>query len=290
MQIIKSRVELQDWSDAQRATGLRVALVPTMGALHRGHLSLVKEARLRADRVVVSIFVNPLQFGERGDFEHYPRRLDDDLRACDEVGAHMVYVPTAAAMYVDDFSTTVRVIGLSDLMEGAARPGHFDGVTTVVTKLFAATRPDVAIFGEKDYQQLTIVRRLARDLDLGVRIVGHPTIREDDGLAMSSRNRRLSSHQRRAAASVPTAISAAVERALSDGSQVDDVVATARALIDQEPLAQLDYIAVFDSTTLCPLDRFDADHRRPGTARIAIAVRFGDIRLIDNADLFMRWG
>jgi pantoate--beta-alanine ligase len=258
-----------------------------MGALHGGHHELIATAAAHADRVIVSIFVNPLQFGEHGDFEHYPRPLDDDLRACDDAGAAVVYVPSAAAMYAPDFSTSVRVSGLSELMEGASRPGHFEGVATVVAKLFAATRPDIAVFGEKDYQQLAIVRRLSRDLDLGVQIVGHPTVRHDDGLAMSSRNRRLTPTQRRAATCVPTAIRAAVEHARSAGSLVADVVGAARAVIDAEPLAELDYISVFDSDSLCPLDHLDDDQRRPGASRVAIAARFGDVRLIDNADLFV---
>ena len=261
-----------------------------MGALHPGHVELISTAAELADLVIVSIFVNPLQFGEQGDFDHYPRPLEDDLRACDEAGVEAVYVPTATAMYAGDFSTTVRVAGLSDTMEGASRPGHFDGVSTVVTKLFAATRPDVAVFGEKDYQQLAIVRRLTRDLDLGVEIVGHPIVREEDGLAMSSRNRRLTDPQRRAAVCMPTAISSAVERATTPGSTVSDVLDVARGVIDEQPLAALDYVEVFDSTSLRPLERFDEVQRHPGAARIAIAARFGDIRLIDNADLFASWG
>lgn len=274
------------WSDATRAAGRTIALVPTMGALHRGHLELIRAARRLADAVVVSIFVNPLQFGERGDFDHYPRPLDDDLRACDAEGVDAVFVPTAASMYPDGFATTVRVAGLTTAMEGAARPGHFDGVTTVVTKLLAATRPDVAVFGEKDYQQLAVVRRLAADLDLGVDIVEQPTVRELDGLALSSRNRRLDDAQRSAARCMPRALAAARDAATSDRSTVADVVAAATRAIDDEPLAVLDYVAVFDAGDLSPIDRFEVDHRRPGRVRIAIAARFGDVRLIDNADLF----
>jgi pantoate--beta-alanine ligase len=277
---------MRAWADATRADGRTIALVPTMGALHDGHLELVSRAARLADEVVVSIFVNPLQFGEHGDFEHYPRPLDDDLRACETAGVDVVYVPAAAAMYSPDFSTTVQVAGLSQPMEGESRPGHFDGVATVVTKLFAATRPDHAVFGEKDYQQLTIVRRLATDLDLGVEVVGHPTVREHDGLALSSRNRRLDDEQRRAAVCVPKAISAGVVAARSDRSSASDVIAAARRVIEAEPLASLDYVAVFDSTTLAPVDQLNPDHRHEGRVRIALAARFGDVRLIDNADLF----
>jgi pantoate--beta-alanine ligase len=235
--------------------------------------------------VVVSIFVNPLQFGENADFEHYPRPIDDDLQACDDAGVDAVYAPTATVMYPDGFASTVHVGGLSERMEGVSRPGHFDGVTTVVTKLFAAVRPDVAVFGEKDYQQLAVVRRMASDLDLGVEIVAQPTVREPDGLALSSRNRRLSEAQRRAAVCIPNAIRAGIERAGS-ASDAREVVRAAETIIDDEPLADLDYVAVFDATSLCPVADFDDGHRRPGRVRIAVAARFGEIRLIDNAELF----
>lgn len=274
------------WADATRAAGRTIALAPTMGALHRGHLELIDAARRHADRVVVSIFVNPLQFGEHGDFDQYPRPLDDDLLACEAAGVDAVYVPTAAAMYPAGFATTVHVVGLSDTMEGGSRPGHFDGVATVVTKLLASTRPHVAVFGEKDYQQLAIVRRMATDLDLGVEIIAHPTVREPDGLALSSRNRRLDDPQRSAATCVSRAISAGVRLATADDSSVAGVVAAATKIIDDEPLAVLDYVAVFDGHTLGSIDRFETHHRQPGRVRIAVAARFGDVRLIDNADLF----
>jgi pantoate--beta-alanine ligase len=276
------------WSDATRSAGRTIALVPTMGALHRGHLELVRAARQLADAVVVSIFVNPLQFGERADFDHYPRPLDDDLVACDAEGVDVAYVPTAASMYPDGFATTVRVSGMTEAMEGASRPGHFDGVATVVTKLLTATRPHVAVFGEKDYQQLAVVRRLAADLDLGVEIVEHPTVRERDGLALSSRNRRLDDEQRRAAICVPRALAAGRDAATSDRSSVAHVIDAAARTVDDEPLADLDYVAVFDAADLRPIDRFEIDHRRPGRVRIAVAARLGDVRLIDNTDLFAR--
>jgi len=287
---IDSPAEVRAWSDATRSSGERIAIVPTMGALHRGHLELIASAAGRADRVIVSVFVNPLQFGEGADFEHYPRPIADDLRACDDAGVDVVYVPTVATMYPDGFATTVTVAGLSDVMEGASRPGHFDGVNTVVTKLFAATRPDVAVFGEKDFQQLAVVRRLVRDLDLGVEIIGHPIVREHDGLAMSSRNRRLNPQERAAATCMPAALSAALEHAATDGSTVDGVIGAARAAVTSQPLAALDYVEVFDSSTLSPIRRFDDHQRRPGAVRIAVAARFGTIRLIDNADAFDTFG
>jgi pantoate--beta-alanine ligase len=284
--LIDNPADMRAWSVATRVAGETSALVPTMGALHRGHLDLVDAANRCADKVIVSIFVNPLQFGEQGDFDQYPRPLDDDLRACRAAGVDVVYVPTAAAMYPTGFATTVSVRGLTELMEGASRPGHFDGVTTVVAKLFGACRPDFAVFGEKDYQQLAVIRQLTADLDLGVVIVAHPTVRERDGLALSSRNRRLNGHQRRAATCIPAALSAGLAAAASDGAQVGDVIDAAARFIDDEPLATLDYVNVFDRATLCPISRFDQQHRQPGRVRLAIAARFGDIRLIDNADLF----
>ena len=281
---IDNPAEMRAWSGASRATGDTIALVATMGALHRGHLELIDAAGRRSDHVVVSIFVNPLQFGEHSDFDLYPRPLDDDLAACRTAGVDVVYVPTAAAMYPEGFSTRVHVDGLTDSMEGTSRPGHFDGVATVVTKLFAATAPDVAVFGEKDYQQLAIVRRMTSDLDLGVEIMAYPTVREHDGLALSSRNRRLGDEQRSAATCKPRALEAAVAVARSAGSRVGDVIDAATHVLDEEPLATLDYVSVFDAATLEPID--ELGHREPGRIRIALAARFGDVRLIDNTDPF----
>jgi pantoate--beta-alanine ligase len=284
--VIDRPADLQRWSEAQRREGHTIALVPTMGALHHGHLALIDAARDRADRVVVSVFVNPLQFGEHADFEHYPRPIDDDIAECARAGVDVVYAPTAATMYPTTFATTVHVAGVTDPMEGGARPGHFDGVATVVAKLFAACRPHVAVFGEKDYQQLIVLRTMAADLDLGVDVVGHRTVREPDGLAMSSRNQRLSVAERAAAVCIPTAIAAATIAASSEHSTPIEVADAAARVIADEPLATLDYVTVFDSESLAPLDSFDRSHRRVGRARIAVAARLGDVRLIDNADLF----
>lgn len=274
------------WStDAIRAAR-RIALVPTMGALHEGHLALVRAARERADLVVVSIFVNPLQFGEPADFDRYPRAIDDDLAACATAGVDAVYAPTAAVMYPEGFQTRVVPGPLAAAMEGSSRPGHFEGVVTVVTKLFAAVRPDVAVFGEKDFQQLAVIRRLTVDLDLGVDVVGHRTVREPDGLAMSSRNRRLTDAERRAARCVPRAVRAALDRAAERSASVGDVLAAAHQQIAAEPAAALDYVTVFDAGLLTEVQLFDPERRRPGNYRLALAVRLGAIRLIDNVDLF----
>ncbi len=277
--------EIRSWSVAHRCAGRSVGLVPTMGALHDGHRALIGELRTRCDVIVVSIFVNPLQFNESADFDSYPRPIDTDVAACRELGVDAVYAPTPATMYPPQFATGVTVGGLTKTMEGAMRPGHFDGVTTVVTKLFNAVQPDRAIFGEKDYQQLAIVRRMTADLDLGVEIVAHPIVREPDGLALSSRNVRLSPAARSAARCVPRSLAAA-DRAAEPGATVADAVAAARAVTAAEPLARPEYVAVFDADTLENLDETATlDARQDGSTRIATAVRFGDVRLIDNRSL-----
>jgi pantoate--beta-alanine ligase len=284
--VFDSPPAMRAWSAAQRGDGRSIALVPTMGALHEGHLALIAAARRHADLVAVSIFVNPLQFGEATDFDNYPRPIDDDLAICASAGVDVVYAPTAAAMYPPGFDTRVVSGALSLPMEGASRPGHFDGVVTVVTKLLAAVAPDAAMFGEKDFQQLAIVRRLVRDLDLGVEIVGCPTVREPDGLAMSSRNRRLDGAERAAAACIPRAIAAARAVAGDPGAGAASVVDAARRVLDDERLATVDYVALFDPDDLSPIDALDPRRGRPGSVRIAIAARVGPVRLIDNADLF----
>ncbi len=256
----------------RRASGF----VPTMGALHDGHLSLVDIAAAHTDDVVVSIFVNPLQFDAATDFDAYPRPIDDDVAHCRKVGVDAVYAPTGGAMYPAGFETHVEPGPLADVMEGAHRPGHFRGVTTVVTKLFGAVRPDVAVFGEKDFQQLAVIRRMTCDLDLGIEIIGAPIVRDPDGLAMSSRNVRLSTAEREAAVCVPRALDVAVAAA-ADGASREDAIAAAAAVIAAAPSARLEYVEVFDPYTLQPVGR-----PGPGT-RVALAVWFGDVRLIDNA-------
>ncbi len=274
--------EMRAWSASRRSAGRTIGFVPTMGALHDGHLRLVADASRRCDDVVVSIFVNPLQFNEDTDFDAYPRPIDDDVAACSAAGVAAVYAPTAAAMYPHGFQTRVVPGALADLMEGPGRPGHFEGVTTVVSKLFGAVRPDVGIFGQKDYQQLRIIARMAADLDTGIEIVGHPIVRDADGLAQSSRNVRLTTAQRDAAVVVPRSLDAAVAAARA-GSPADAVDA-ATTVIAAEPSAQWEYTTVFDADDLTEVRRFDA--RSSGRVRIATAVWFGDVRLIDNRDLF----
>jgi pantoate--beta-alanine ligase len=249
-----------------------VALVPTMGALHEGHRTLVRAARERAATVVVSVFVNPTQFGPGEDFDRYPRTWDADLTALADEGAHIVFHPSVDEVYPRGaVGVTVDPGPLGTVLEGAVRPGHFAGVLTVVAKLFGLVRPDLALFGEKDYQQLTLIRAMARELALGVEVVGVPTVREDDGLALSSRNRYLAPEQRSAAVTISAALRAGAE-AGADGP--DAVLAAARAALATEPALLQDYLELTD-TDLGP-----APHAGP--ARLLVAARAGTTRLLDN--------
>ena len=284
LQTLASPSEMTAWSHSTHLAGETIALVPTMGALHRGHLALIEHARTVADRVVVSIFVNPLQFDRPDDFEHYPRPIDADVAVCADNGVDAVYAPTAAVMYPGGFQTTVRMGALARVMEGASRPGHFDGVATVVTKLFTAVRPELAVFGEKDFQQLAIVRRLSADLDVNVDVIGRPTVREADGLALSSRNTRLDEAHRRAAVAVPRALEAAVRSAVDGERRASTVIDAALQVLADEPLTVVDYVAVFDTDDLSPVN--DLDTHPHDRLRIAAAAHFGDVRLIDNCALF----
>ncbi len=275
VQTVETIAALNACTETIRSAGERLALVPTMGALHEGHLALVAEAKRRADRVAVSIFVNPTQFGPHEDFDAYPRRLEADAAKLIAADVDLLWHPSVAEMYPAGFATSIRVAGLPDRLCGAARPGHFDGVATVVAKLFNQVRPDVAVFGEKDWQQLAIVRRMAADLDLGVRIVGVPTQREDDGLALSSRNAYLTPEERSAAVAFPRALGAAA-RAIAGGGAVGDALAAAEASILKGGFASVDYVACVDAESLEPVTDL-ARH-----ARIIAAARIGKTRLIDN--------
>ncbi|MEM9040354.1 MAG: pantoate--beta-alanine ligase [Actinomycetota bacterium] len=286
MDVFDTPTAMRAWSTGIAAAGRTIGFVPTMGALHTGHLSLVADAAERCDEVVVSIFVNPLQFNETADFDSYPRPIEDDVEACREAGVAAVYAPTGAAMYPPGHQTRVVPGALADAMEGPGRPGHFEGVLTVVTKLFGAVRPDVAIFGQKDFQQLRLIQQMSRDLDLGIEIVGHPIVREADGLAMSSRNVRLTPEQRTAAVCVPRSLEAAAHAAASRDARLSTVLAAAEATITDEPLARLEYVTVFDPVDLSDLSEGSTDELPTGRAlRIATAVWFGDVRLIDNREL-----
>ena len=282
MDVVESAAACRALLDAARSTGACVGLVPTMGALHEGHLSLVARARAECHTVAVSIFVNPLQFGDPEDIAHYPRTLEDDLRQCKEAGVDVVFVPPVAEMYPtwpEPPATTVSVHGVSEAWEGASRPGHFDGVATVVAKLFAIAGPCRAYFGLKDFQQLAVVRAMATELSLPVELVGCPIVREDDGLARSSRNVRLGADER-AAATVLSRALAAARAAVAAGERSGPALAAAmRDVVATEPLVHLSYAAAVDATTLAELETV-AD---PAALRLLIAAQVGPVRLIDNS-------
>ncbi len=265
---------------AAKSAGQIVGLVPTMGALHEGHARLIEACRREAGFVVVSIFVNPTQFGPGEDYQRYPRTPDDDHRLCDEAGASMVFEPTVEAMYPRGSDWTyVEVPGLSDRLEGAFRPGHFRGVATVVLKLLNIVGPDVAHFGEKDFQQLHVVRRLVEDLNVPVSIRGVATVREPDGLALSSRNRYLDPQQRQAATVLWRALQSASQAVLSGERSADRVRQILRQTVESERQARLDYAEVADAETLEPLAVLE-----PGRSAVALlAARLGAARLIDNS-------
>jgi pantoate--beta-alanine ligase len=275
---------LQARADTERAAGRRIALVPTMGALHAGHASLFKIARERADRVWVSIFVNPTQFDDPRDLAAYPRTLESDLALCRDAGVDLAFTPDAAEMYPEGAQTSVVVGALAEPLCGASRPGHFRGVATVVTKLLVAAKPHVAVFGEKDYQQLAVIRQLVRDLRLDVEIVGAPTLREPDGLALSSRNRHLDADARRQAVALVRALDAAESAVAAGERDAARVQALVLAELAAAPRAQVDYAELRDPTTLAP-----APAQLAGPALLALAVFMRPasdggrtVRLIDN--------
>ena len=274
--IVERASELWDAVDAIRAQGGSVGLVPTMGYLHDGHQSLVTRSAAENDLTVVSIFVNPLQFAEGEDYGTYPRDLDRDKKMCAAAGAGLVFAPSADEMYPQTPITSVTVKGLNAVLEGRFRPTHFDGVTTVVAKLFAMLGPGRAYFGEKDYQQLTIIRRMTADLSLPVEVVGCPTFREPDGLAMSSRNVYLTDEERPAATVLWRSLQAGRDAVLDGSRDPDEVEAVMAAVLAAEPKASPDYAAVVDAATL---DRPDV---LIGELRLLVAARLGRARLIDN--------
>lgn len=263
-----------------RREGKTVGLVPTMGALHQGHLALVREARQMSDIVIVSIFVNPTQFNEKRDFDKYPRDLTHDAALLADYQIDYIFAPDAEEIYPDGFSTYVYVEGLTETLEGASRPGHFRGVATVVTILLNTIRPDFAFFGQKDAQQVAVIARLARDLGFDTEIVVRPTVREESGLAMSSRNERLTPEQRERAAVLYQGLRAAKIAARNGERNAAVLNEIVRRTVADEPLAQVDYIALVDKETLEPVEKVG---EKP--VLIAIAARFGDVRLIDNVIL-----
>ena len=274
--VLRDKAAMRAWSRAERAAGRRVALVPTMGALHEGHLSLVRAAAERADTVVVSIYVNPTQFAPGEDFAVYPRDLGGDLHALEALGVDAVFAPADLyARTAPAHETWITVEDLQAPLCGASRPGFFRGVATVVAKLFHIVEPDVAVFGLKDYQQHLLVSRMVRDLDFATEIVAMPIVRESDGLAMSSRNRRLSEDQRIAARAVPGSLSLA-EALIAQGERDPSAVRRRMRARIEDAGGAVDYIALVDAETLAERDRLD------GRSLVAIAAWFGDVRLIDN--------
>ncbi|NGO55343.1 pantoate--beta-alanine ligase [Allomesorhizobium camelthorni] len=276
--IVRTVAELRKTVARWHDEGLRVAVVPTMGALHEGHLSLARTALERADRVIVTLFVNPKQFNSQADLAAYPRTEDEDAAKLASLGVHLLYIPDGIEMYPEGFATTVAVNGLSEGLCGAFRPGHFEGVATVVAKLLLQTGADLAFFGEKDFQQLHVVRRMARDLDIPIEIVLCPTVRESDGLALSSRNLRLSRSQRQVAPKLAAILFEAAAR-IAGGAPVDATLVEARSAIAAAGYARVEYLELRAEEDLAPLRPLD----RPG--RMLAAAWLGETRLIDNVEV-----
>jgi pantoate--beta-alanine ligase len=272
VQIVRSREEL---ADALGKQGGQLALVPTMGALHAGHLALIAEAKARADRVAATIFVNPLQFGPNEDLARYPRRESEDAAMLDAAGCDLLWIPSVGDIYPPGFATTVHVSGVSERWEGEARPGHFDGVATVVAKLLLSVAPDIALFGEKDFQQLAVIRRMVRDLAIEVEIAGVPTVREADGLALSSRNASQSPHERSRAVALPKALESA-RGSIASGKSVAGALREAKQSLVDAGFLRVDYVALVDAATLEPRDSLQGD------MRLIAAATIGSTRLIDN--------
>ncbi len=275
MQTIRQLVSLRETIATLRGEGARIALVPTMGALHAGHIALVEAAKLVADKVVASIFVNPKQFAPGEDLARYPRREQADARMLADAGCSVLWMPSVEEMYPAGFATNITVSGVSDGLDGAARPGHFDGVATVVAKLFNQVGADVALFGEKDFQQLAVIRRMVADLNLPIEIISVPTQRDDDGLALSSRNIYLAPEDRARAVALPRALGVAA-RVIGQGGDAAQALATAREALLSGGFDTVDYVELIDAETLAPLP----DPARP--RRLLAAARIAGTRLIDN--------
>ncbi len=280
MKIIRTIAEMQAAADAERRAGRRIAVVPTMGALHRGHIRLIERARSSAEVVVTTIFVNPTQFGPHEDLSRYPRPFEQDVAAAGQAGSDMIFAPSAEEMYPDGFQTRVTNDGASLGFEGAERPGHFQGVVTVVTKLFTATKPHVAVFGQKDAQQVAVVRALVRDLNLDVRLIVEPIVRDADGLALSSRNVYLSADERSRALALSRSLTEA-QRIVDGGERSAEGLRRAMlAVVESGRPDRIDYVAIVDPAS------FSEVRLIPTTGALAIlAARFGSTRLLDNAFL-----
>jgi pantoate--beta-alanine ligase len=279
MEIIKAAAQMQVTSESLRCSGQAIAFVPTMGFLHEGHIELMRTGKRYSDKLVISIFVNPTQFGPNEDFKHYPRDTEGDLKKADSAGVDIVFFPSVEDMYPQGFQSTVHIEKLPKHLCGLSRPGHFDGVTTVVAKLFNIVKPHVAIFGSKDYQQLLVIRRMVKDLNMDLQILDVPTVREPDGLAMSSRNKYLSPEERKSALCLKKAIELS-EKLFKEGQRDANILKNEmELLINSNPFTDIDYISICDPETLEALQTIG------GEALIALAVRVGKTRLIDNCTL-----
>ncbi len=276
MEVIKEIEKMQRKSKELKSQGKKIGFVPTMGYLHAGHLSLVNLAKRHSDVVVVSIFVNPLQFGPREDYVVYPRDLERDLKLLEKEAIDIVFVPSKEEMYPSDFQTYVEVTELTKGLCGVCRPGHFKGVTTVVLKLFNIVKPDIAIFGEKDYQQLKVVQKMVKDLNLDIEIISHPTVREEDGLAMSSRNTYLSEEERRSALALYQSLKLAERLIIGGEREPERIKGLVKEYIEKFPYNKVQYVEIVDSENLKPVERIE------GEVLIALAVFVGTTRLIDN--------
>jgi pantoate--beta-alanine ligase len=279
MKILEHISDMRRWSEAERCAGRRIVLVPTMGFLHEGHLSLMREGKKLGDRLVASIFVNPAQFGPNEDYSAYPRHLERDRGLLEKEGVDLLFRPSAEEMYSAGHRTYVDVEELSSVLCGASRPGHFRGVATVVAKLFNIVRPHVAVFGLKDYQQFRIISRMVEDLNLDVELIGHPIVRDEDGLAMSSRNAYLSEEERKAALSLSRSLIKARELVSQGERRSSVIIAAVRAEIGKEPQVRIDYVQLVDAAGLRPVERIHDE------ALLALAARVGKARLIDNTIL-----
>jgi pantoate--beta-alanine ligase len=280
MEVLRTNQEMTKWREERYRKGQIVGFVPTMGYFHRGHLALMEEAIRRADEVVVSIFVNPTQFSPGEDLDQYPRDLERDLKLCRDLGVQAIFAPEVEEMYPPGFQTQVQVEDLTQNLCGQYRTGHFSGVALVVTKLFGAIRPHLAVLGEKDFQQLVVIKRLSKDLNLGVEIVAHPTVREPDGLAMSSRNKYLSEEERNSALSLSRSLLAARNMVAEGERRVDVLLAKAKEMIEAEPHTRIQYVQVVDEETVTDIDEVTPK------AVMAMAVFVGQARLIDNMRLW----
>jgi pantoate--beta-alanine ligase len=276
MEVIDTAGVMQKRCEDLRLGGQTIALVPTMGFFHEGHLELMRAGKRHADKLIISIFVNPIQFGPSEDFEAYPHDMEGDLTKAQEVGVDLVFAPSVEEMYPDGFQTEIVIEKVTKHLCGTSRPGHFDGVTTVVAKLFNITKPHLAVFGQKDYQQLTVIRRMVKDLSMDIQILGLPTVREADGLAMSSRNSYLSPDERKSALCLKKSLDLADDIVRKGEKDVNNIKMAVEKLIISYPFTEIDYISICHPTTLEDIDRVEDE------SLLALAVRVGKARLIDN--------